>query len=85
MDKMEFFPLYDDIAICARDKASTEFVLEFAPVVKEQNASNATDTDNLISEDKPNNLTLGSDNKLLVANAQTNLTAIYLLNRGELV
>ncbi len=39
----------------------------------------------LISEDKPNNLTLGTDKKLLVPNAQTNLTAIYLLNRGELV
>ncbi len=54
----------------------------FVPV---STLNDKTNLSELISKDKPNNLTLGTDNKLLVANAQTNLTAIYLLNRGELV
>lgn len=44
--------------------------------------SSIVDTPSLISDDKPNDLKLGSDNKLLSQPTDTDFLAYYILSRG---
>lgn len=84
MAKLNITVEYDDLS------TSTAFdnqkaVLSIADVVSISNVS--LSASQLISTDQPNDLKLGSDNKLFVApesTQSTNFIAQYLLSRGNL-